>query len=343
MHAPSFFQQQQSIDINLGAQGDGCFLAIAAGFVDTVASSRTGLKKDLSICVKNLLDHYAYYFPEDCSKLTGKSQEELLKQLVAKQSLPYFLKKLAFVIRQLAIDEFLKSLDKDPVLLIMLLGNNSLAELREPTTEIHSAILAAAANALGITICMESVKTIHDIPQILTFNPSATTATKSPVVIMEHAASFSPKVRSPQLFESYQRVDAVSIEWPLMPPLELSLQDKMDAAIKQIIKNFEHHYKRLSTMVRGGNLSLRDLQSLRTSNQCAASEIFYKYLLRYAPPALIVEIEQATHDMGSLGFSFAILETLARDLSLGLIAMTTFDQQLDDLEVPSAQSPFFTA
>lgn len=339
MATNSFFeksQKQQPANVNfaLRINDNSCFLPLAAALLDAMFSNKTILKKELSARMSSLLTQYHSYFPGEFTNIAFKTVEDRLRFMVKKYSIEYFLYQLAFVIRQITMDELCSHLD-DPAAFSML-SKNDIAYLRNPATALDVSIIYWVANILEISVRVESVNSFSDMPHVRTYNAKATTLFKLILVIGESAGCFYPKIEDKSLFDNYHHLSWLYRIWPINTRLDSNkLQDKIEINIRNMVHSTATHYKRLSLMFADGDLNLTKLQTLRSKFQIQAQDISLQpYLIRYASEL----VEQMSVDANSpRGLEYSIINNFAIELGFGLISADDFYAQMDVAESPTSR------
>ncbi|KTD28762.1 OTU domain-containing protein [Legionella israelensis] len=282
--------------IDVGDVNDSGFRAMAAAIVDGFYTS----SRRFDPVLKRFLSQYYLYYPE--FKLRGlMTVTDHMNFLCETNNLgvgkPELLNTMAFVLRQMAVDEMLKHPDlyRDAFIEAKK-GKSSLQDMRLPGTPIHKVCMAALASVLDVPVQL-SVKEAHkELPSRLQYNKKAEVSGKPLVQIQLNGQYYFPKLKNPERFKSVTQRQARKVN-----PRELEKQDPSITEVTEkiaeneqgILNLYEDTQKRLEALVVDGELSKKDLLDLYISimSYSEDSEIPVKVGLEHGNQAFIDTIQ----------------------------------------------------
>ena len=250
--------------VNLGDCGDGIFRAIAAAIIDSQLSNLPPYNQKL---LTQIFRCYFTFFPEQ------KTSELLtpigrLRHIMQRHS--YFIQHLAFVLRQIAIDQMVAA----PQYYRDTVSYSSLMWLRESDTIIDDigSVVAALASALTIPITLQTMSQRNKIHASLTYGFHADANFEHHRIIIQSCGKIhNTKVIDPSLFINTAKKRSMNHNPPMLS-LEFESKDPTTECIKQqiiaadtvLLEKFNHHTAELTHMLHANILNKEILLTLYT-------------------------------------------------------------------------------
>lgn len=242
--------------VDVGGIGDCGFRAVAAGLIDAEDEALFSM----------LLPHYFRYFPH-AESLGCTSLERVKNMTRTPLAMAKFVRELAYVLRQLAVDEMCQFPGKYRGAFInngAVDRDTSPQEMRKESTWIDETVIFALANKLGIPIDVDVRVPGKTIPLCLHYNPEATQA---PLVKMQlQHGHYIPAVTHPAVFQrnshSEQSITPNATATGRVDPPLSEIMAKIKAHDKRVIDEFDQAKRRLTAMVAAGELTKDQLLSM---------------------------------------------------------------------------------
>jgi hypothetical protein len=182
---------------DLGGTGDCGWRSIAAAIIDSY------LCKEIRVNFDELMKIYQQHYPQDISAGTNPD----FKKLIESQPPQELVIKLAYALRQLAVNEIVKNPNQYMGAFADKTEGTSPASMRGQHTWIDETGIAAIANALNIPIKVTSNSELK-VPH-LTYNAEARSTTK-PLTIHFTGGHYIPEVKT-NYFERREPVTADTV------------------------------------------------------------------------------------------------------------------------------------
>jgi hypothetical protein len=246
--------------VEVGGYGDGEFRSVAAGIIDAYPNVEDRV-------LKKIFEHYYLYYPQnippkESGTLTVAERMRFLHNDYRK-SMAQLVINLAYVLRQIAVDELVAQPYK--YMGAFINASTSVEAMRQSGTYIDESAIAALASALHVKIELAFVESNKEIPLHLTYNKEAKTTVN--MQLMDN--HYRPKVHNPQLFQSVNK--------PIIHLIEPKHVEHLDRPMSEIIKDIELGVARdqlayqemqgtLNNLVADELLSKKDLLTLYVKN-----------------------------------------------------------------------------
>lgn len=258
--------------VNVGGTGDCGFRSIAACLIDDYLFKKT---LDLNI-LENLLDRYFDYFPIPAP--FGRGAKDRLDNMTRSPlAMAECTRRLAYVLRQVAVDELIKHPAKYRGAFASFEDNDPYANtdketlpayMREETTWIDESAIAAVSNALQLPIEVQVVTKNKELPLRLQYNVPAKSNGASeitpPVVMQLQNEHYIPRVSQPTRFMNIS--DQQKNMGPLQPvkavvqdPPLSEIQAQIAAEDQHLLDDFDHIVNQLTSSVLAGEVTKEEL------------------------------------------------------------------------------------
>lgn len=259
--------------VDVGGHGDCGFRAIAAGIIDNIVAHDTPLSN--MRLLETLLQNYDIYFPQR-DYLSPKNVKERFRRMISNPILlQQFVRNLAYVLRQIAVDEMVSRPEIYRAAFVNHHENTSPQMMRKESTWIDESAIAALSNVLHLPIAVSVVEKeknlplkLHYLPQNIDFIENNELASEVSIQLKNN--HYQPKVACPKLFAPMHHefiADRVyEEEISYRDPSESEIMLKIAESDHKIVHDFEHHYQRLSAMVVSGDIEKSDLLDIYIQN-----------------------------------------------------------------------------
>lgn len=339
------------VAVNVGGDGDCGFRALAAGIIDNMLLDQQ-MRKVLLRPRKNqkaisvLCEQYFKYFPEQNTPRALATPEERFMQLIRTKGMAEVVRKLAFVIRQVAVSEMVTYPEKYRGAYVSdslteSYKGTSPAAMREPHTYIDETAIAAAAEALDLNVKVRVVAPGKELP--LTLNYGAKEAKAQQVAIQLQNEHYIPEVVHVERFQNIANIPATA-------PLNAVMQEHHDPEqsvimerIKQddarIIAEYDKQEARLQIMLSLEEITMQELldiyvKGLGTSDylqgriahvgQENGNQVFFEAITRAQKGDKAISLTNETHKEQ---VQQALIHAIARAISIGQMPETVLDRK----------------
>jgi hypothetical protein len=244
--------------VDLGGEGDCGFRSIAAGLIDNF---HTVSKLDDKL-LKKVLEQFYIYYPDYKSgkgMLTPKDHFNFLQQQLEPPELTVA---LAYVLRQMAVDEMLAHPELYRGAFSDKNEGTSPLSMREKSTWIDETSIAALAKVLDININVSVVGRNRELPLNLSYNPEAQTALKPAINIRLEGQHYKAQLINGSYFRSFAErrprvIKAEEIERS-DPSMEEILQ-RIEAEDRRMLEVYEQMKKALFSAIKNNEMTTKDL------------------------------------------------------------------------------------
>lgn len=246
--------------------GREAFHALAVALIDYFKSTA----HIEETAAKKTLDRFFLYYPHYKSKQSQLTSEEQLHRLINSSRKSELVECMAFVLRQLAVDELYAHPIHYPEVFALFNRKTNKSDLRQPHTVLPSSALGALAQVLEVPLTLlfrEPGKELAMKEHYPKPDDAIHKISKEGMIIQIQGTHYFPGVRNK---EEFTFVGQLAIH-PPEPLMETSLHDK--ASIDDIIDALEtnnqnqlqaytHWCHAISSMVETGELTKEQLLSL---------------------------------------------------------------------------------
>jgi len=239
--------------VDLGGTGDCGFRAVAAGIIDNVYKNQHNSHALFSRLMKEYGSKYplpslnpGLYTPQERSM-------QILKSMRSGYEMSQFIIRLAYILRQLAVNEMVDYPEKYRGAFVGDHESTSPLEMRKPDTWIDESAIAALANALDLPIQVKVTEFGKELFKRDGYGPNKANAKTEPVVIQLQSKHYRAEVSNTALFNGMngQLINTQSVLSPQEPVADPDMPEifaKIAKADKALIDDFEKNVRRLKTM-----------------------------------------------------------------------------------------------
>lgn len=354
--ARSFFGQSKinpapinkRVCVDVGGNGDCGFRAIAAGIIDNVLRNP---RKNQEL-LKRLLNDYYKYFPQQAQTMRLLTPEQRLRGLLKSPGTAELVRNLAYVLRQLAVDEMVKHPEDYRGAFVADAEGTSPAEMRKPRTYIdESAIVALTKVGVPVTVYLvEPHKELH-----ARFRYGAAYESKTDTVeIQLQQGHYIPKVFAPKQFESVATVAVPELKPVAQPVNDPELDDvlaRIQAEDKRLCNDYEAECARMKAMLKAHELDKEKLLAIyikgmansdylrgrvnQVSLENGNQKFFAEAIDRAQAGVKIIALDKQNHDVQ---VTEELVHAIARAVSIGHLAKNDVYDMLETKEPSSSCS-----
>jgi hypothetical protein len=265
---PSVKPSSESSFENVGGTGDCGFRAVAVCLMDDYLFKKNLANQQI---LTHLLARYFEYFPHP--QPFGRSTKERLESMVRSPlAMAECTRRLAYVLRQIAVDELCAHPEKYRGAFVSFEGNDrnqgvdkeTAPEcMRQETTWIDESAIAALSNALGqLPIEVQVAANNKELPMRLQYNVSSN---EPPAVVMQlQNGHYMPRVSQPSRFmnisEQQRNMGPLQPQLRVVTDLPLSaILVKIAAEDQRLLEKFTHTVNQLTSSVLAGEVTKEEL------------------------------------------------------------------------------------
>lgn len=345
MAQPGFFNKTQnettggSTFIRVGGEQ---FHAVAVALIDCCFALTDGFKHSLranEITLKKILERFFSYYPKFASNQPYLTVSDRMGILLNNSRKSEIVDCLAYVLRQLTIDEIYASCKDYPEVFAPLNAQTPQSYLRRPNTHLPRSALNALAQTLGLTISVLLTEPGKELPKHETYQSTTFPSSRFNLVLQVQGEQYFPAVQNEKYF-SYVGQLAITATKPaeLDSPNDTvaRMMDQIDEVNKERLATFEQHRRTLGTMIDAGELTHKQLMDLfikflpKNNNSLFGHCQFY-YDLEKLPAKLISNGEKPTSEKQQ---TQQLADTLAAWLTAKLVNADSLFEYLETKSAP---------
>lgn len=346
--------RRKRVLIDVGANGDCGFRAVAAGLIDHCFSHSHLHRARLNKILSRHFTYFPQHRPNDIGLATSN---EVMQKVLKHVSLPQLIQALAFTLRQMAVEQMEKYPQEYPGAFVQQNEHTSPDEMRKMGTWIDENSIKALSDALEkMPISVRIIKNENELsmPPKQYNVDSQLSDNKSVVEIQLKNQHYQPSVLHPDFFEV---ANGYGHDDTLQPMLTDAVSDcdmpRIMAIIQQeearIVNDFDTIFNRLTAMVGAGELSKQDLldiyiKGMRSSDYLSNRSEKMESANDYFPRA-IEAARQSTHAPFSQDQEEYIIgelvHTLSRAISVGQMSADDVFTQIEAQQVSSSRRSSF--
>lgn len=313
--------------VDVGGNGDCGFRAISAGIIDNILT-HANINQNL---ITSILDKYSNYYPKEVYISNRLATPFEIIKLIIESNTAKAVIKIAYVLRQIAVDELIKNPTKYPGVFVTNHEGTSPTKMREYGTWVDESIISALANALNIPIKVKVVEAGKEIPVNLFYQEKNVNLVTNPaVVVVLDGEHYKPRLIKDEKFNTVRQFSSNDILSELVNhEVDLDLEcilAEIDQDNIRLIESFETTRDRLLTMLEDGEAS-KDKLLLVYINGMQHSDYLdgrVKYIgLEYGNEAFFSALDNARHKINTPHTSYdeqittELVHALARAVSIG--------------------------
>lgn len=244
--------------INVGGHGDCGFRSVAAGLIDNFHNA----SKSNNASLKKLITYYYQYYPDYKPNQGLLTPKDHMSFLMNNLHMPELIDSLAFVLRQIAVDEMVAKPECYRSAFVAKHEGTSPARMREKSTWIDEAAIAALAHALSVRIHVSVTSRNHELPLKLRYKPETEVANTPDIALHLKDDHYQPEIMNVALFRGALERKARPIQSVQVKSNDPSLQDIMQrikAVDQQMLAEFEHTKTMLSAALTANEITMEQL------------------------------------------------------------------------------------
>ncbi len=255
---PEQVKPDQLTTINCGRTPNSLFRAIAVSLIDAINHAA---RFDDGV-LKQVLNSYFIYYPQSRNTKVLMTVRERYEALKLPSQMPELVETMAFILRQMAVDELLIHPEKYPLAFLEGESLPSVEQLRSEETFLNEHAVQALANALNMPMGLSLTDESRELPLSLEFNLSEKSPRKPELRMGLVGNQALSKVRSPQLFSTLasrkaHHIKAQDIETD--KTIERSFEVRLNQFIDSTWDTYEHMLRSLKAAVSAGEVTKEQL------------------------------------------------------------------------------------
>lgn len=351
MAQPGFFNKTQSTTTGRSTfirVGGEQFHAVAVALIDCCFALTDGFKHALrvnEITLKKILERFFSYYPKFASNQPYLTVSDRMGILLNNSRKSEIVDCLAYVLRQLTIDEIYASCKDYPEVFAPLNAQTPQSYLRRPNTHLPTSALNALSQTLGITINVLVTELGKELPKRETYQSTTFQSPRFNLVLQVQGEQYFPAVQNEKYFSYVGQLAITATK-----PAELHssnetvarMIDQIDEVNKERLATFEQHRRVLGTMVDAGELTNKQLMYLyikflpKNNNSLFGHTQFY-HGLEKLPAKLINNEQKPTSEQQQ---TQQLVDTLAAWLTAKLVDADSLFEYLETKPASGKTTPF---
>jgi len=216
--------------------------------------------------LKKILERFFDYYPKFISVQPYLTAHDRMSMLLTGSRKSEIVDCMAFVLRQLAVDEIYANPTNYREVFSKLSSETPESYLRQPDTSIPASGLKALTAALGITITLSYTEHGKELRKLETYEDVSINHPKFEVMLQVQGDQYFPRVKSKADFAFVGQLATPSVE-PAHKHSEKTVVlagifEKISEDNSRLLLAFEQNKKRLMSMVDAGELTKEQLLTL---------------------------------------------------------------------------------
>lgn len=229
---PGQLKSEQQGFVACGQEGNSLFKAAAVSLIDTINHAA---RIDDQV-LRSILNPYFEYFPQFRDTRGLLTPQERYNALKKQLHIPELVETLAYVLRQLAVNEMLQQPEKYPMLFLHSAKRPSIESLRSEDFPLNEYAIHALSNALALPCRISISAENKELPLTITFNQPLQSIRKPVLKMALLGQQVRAKVNQPEIFSALSNRKAKYIK-PMdvksdVPSYESALTQYMDSLWK---------------------------------------------------------------------------------------------------------------
>lgn len=255
-------KQKQSSEYSFIPVGGEQFHALAVAFIDSFKNASRVDEQSL----KNVLERFFSYYPKFISTQPYLTPHDRMQMIIDNSRKSEIVECMAFVMRQLAVDEIYAHPLNYREVFRSLSPETSKDYLRQSDTLLPVSALKALAQVLSMTITLSMTEHGKELRQREIYNNSALDGPKLDVVVQVQGNQYFPRVKNKADF-AYVGQLALNPIKPVLKSLDSTrgiaeMLHEINLDNQRLKLSFEHSRKTLLSMVGAGELTKEHLIDL---------------------------------------------------------------------------------